>query len=672
MTRILEALRQRIVDLLRDLDARPWSLFCVLVAANAVALPYANFHHDANLYGVQVLNRVDLGRFSGDLFFQFGSQDNYSLFSLVAAPVVARLGLPAGFFVLYILTNSLFLFALQRFVRAIVKAPIVSTVTLLFLAINLIPFGGLGIFHVNESFLTPRIAANALVLLGLERLIAGRVLPAWGLVLMGLPLHPLMAFPGVLILASWLALTRLGLRWFLGLLTLSALAAAVVVLERSVGLRLLGAMDEAWRDNVRRANPYLFPLDWRADDWLRIAVSFAIVLETIRNCRPDDPVRRLLLAMSWVAAIGLVGSLAACFLPFALPLQGQAYRWLWPLELTLYPLGFLVVRRLWATRYAMQRLAAIGLLAYLSNLCCWNNPDFLMLALDVGLLGVVVWRGMSPQPYMPDWKVRAAIFALALTLPLWIAIKLGFIAAYWQQLCSLLEPIEMLGLLTSVVDPLCRLALLIGALVLMGRFAASARRLIMICSGAWLTACFVFFVLPQTGLYSDIRATHVADERFVAEYLARSQTPGAVPTIYWPYRKIAFIWFKLRANIYFQWPHHIAGNVFSAGTAREGARRAQMVKKFEVERLRKERILYPPWLLTPYLSIVRATEDEPAPEADDLLRLCREPRLDFIILPQEFPGLYSATNGKCFIYDCRSIRASLGHETSAVARNQKR
>ncbi len=658
MTRIFEMLWQRIAELLRDLDARPWSLLCLLIAANAVALPYGNFVHDANLYGVQVLNRVDSGRFDGDLYFQYGSQDRYSLFSLVAAPIVARLGLPVGFFVLYIFSNALLLFALQQFVRALIKDPIISTLALLFMAITPIPFGGLRIFHVNESFLTPRIAANALVLLGLERMLAGRLLQAWSLVLVALPLHPLMAFPGVLILAAWLALKHLRLKWLLGLLSLSALAVAMVLRNRSLGMQFLGAMDDAWKDIVHRSSPYLFPLDWMADDWLRIVLSFAVVLTAIRHWGTGDPVRRLLTAMIGVAAVGLVGTVVACFLPYALPLQGQPYRWLWPLELTLFPLGFLMIRQLWATQYGVARLIALGLLGYLNGFS-WDNPEFLLLAASTILFGIVVWRGLSSQPYDPDWKVRAAIFALISSFTLWTALKLGLIAFHWQQLNSLLEPVEMQMLVTALIDPLCRLALLLGSLLLAARFTTPGWRLITACSGAWITACLVFFIFPRSSSYSDDRNPYGADERFVEEYLACHPAPEAAPTIYWPRRNVAFIWFELRANIFFEWPHQLAGNLFSAGTAREGARRAQLVKKFELERLRKERILYAPRIRTRSLQAIHATEDEPAPEVDDLLKLCCEKRLDFVVLPREFPGLYSASNGHFFIYDCRTIRANL-------------
>jgi hypothetical protein len=47
----------------------------------------------------------------------------------------------------------------------------------------------------------------------------------------------------------------------------------------------------------------------------------------------------------------------------------------------------------------------------------------------------------------------------------------------------------------------------------------------------------------------------------------------------------------------------------------------------------------------------------PAPTVEDLFRLCREDDLDYVVLEQEFDGLYSASDGRYFIYDCRHVRA---------------
>ena len=48
--------------------------------------------------------------------------------------------------------------------------------------------------------------------------------------------------------------------------------------------------------------------------------------------------------------------------------------------------------------------------------------------------------------------------------------------------------------------------------------------------------------------------------------------------------------------------------------------------------------------------------DSPPPTQDDLVRLCREPGLDFVAIPQEFPGLYSASNGRIFVYECYKLK----------------
>ena len=94
-----------------DLMDRPWSLFFALLAVNAVALPYRGILHDSQLYAVQVMNRVENGAYADDLFFRYGSQDKFSVFSLAAAPLARVLGLQNTFFVLYLVFNSLLLLA---------------------------------------------------------------------------------------------------------------------------------------------------------------------------------------------------------------------------------------------------------------------------------------------------------------------------------------------------------------------------------------------------------------------------------------------------------------------------------------------------------------------------------------------------------------------------------
>ena len=73
-------------DALRDLANRPTLLASLLVLIHAIATPYCGIVHDSQLYSGLVLNRIDPSFWSEDLFFRYGSQDNFSLFSPLMAP----------------------------------------------------------------------------------------------------------------------------------------------------------------------------------------------------------------------------------------------------------------------------------------------------------------------------------------------------------------------------------------------------------------------------------------------------------------------------------------------------------------------------------------------------------------------------------------------------------
>src|SRR5688572_6594290 len=110
----------RASDALRAVAARPWSLFALLLVLNAAARPYLGIVHDARLYSAQVLNQLDAGCYADDLFFRYGSQDQFSLFSRLAAPLAGLLGVEMSFFVLYLVFNTLFLLALKRFIERLI------------------------------------------------------------------------------------------------------------------------------------------------------------------------------------------------------------------------------------------------------------------------------------------------------------------------------------------------------------------------------------------------------------------------------------------------------------------------------------------------------------------------------------------------------------------------
>ena len=170
-----------IVNLVEDLETRlgrlvsdPVTLLCLLLAANALVQPYRGLDHDSRLYAVQVLERIQPGSFVGDLYLRYGSQDRYSVFTVLIVPLVRICGLHVTFFCVYLASKALFFWGLLRLTRVLISSNLALVLALIHLAIVPVAFGGNEIFHVNESFLTPRLASCALVLLALEHLLAGR------------------------------------------------------------------------------------------------------------------------------------------------------------------------------------------------------------------------------------------------------------------------------------------------------------------------------------------------------------------------------------------------------------------------------------------------------------------------------------------------------------------
>src|SRR5205085_980202 len=102
------------------LAASPGALLCVLLAANALALPYAGFSHDSRLYAAQVVERVRPGSFADDLFLRYGSQDKYSVFTPLVVPLVRVISLSPAFFLLYLASKAVYFYGAIRLVRLLV------------------------------------------------------------------------------------------------------------------------------------------------------------------------------------------------------------------------------------------------------------------------------------------------------------------------------------------------------------------------------------------------------------------------------------------------------------------------------------------------------------------------------------------------------------------------
>ncbi len=352
---------------------------------------------------------------------------------------------------------------------------------------------------------------------------------------------------------------------------------------------VLGVMDETWMENVRRANPYTFPLEWSGEDWLRLGIAFAVVLAGARSLRRTPGVQRFLWFTAGVAALGLIVGIVACFLPYALLMQGQAHRAVWLVQLLQYPLAALLISR-WrhvpsvAARYATLLLGAYYLGFPVNDL---TIRPLLCLCIALPVLSLVLRPWSIQNKSLSGLKILSVAGLLIWFYALLVR-SLGIIH-FWPRLTQGIEMIDLVRILPLSFYPV---AGLVGCLVLMrlmGRDLSSGRVAACVC-GALLIHT-TFFLVPMTAWYQNRFPLGRSDVQFVADTLRQLHPSAKHPTVYWPNGRIDALWFELQVNSYFEWPQQIAGNVFSIETAAEGARRAALVKPFELQHIRTM-----PWL----------------------------------------------------------------------------
>jgi len=639
------------------LVASPGSVLCLALLANALCQPYLGLFHDSRLYAFYLESRLEPGRaFDHDLYLTYGSQDRYSLFSFLMLPVVKLVGLDAGMFAVYIFSKAMLLWGFQRLVRVLVRDDTLTAVIVLFLAVAPISFGGNEVFHVNEGFLTPRLLASALVLLGLERMLAGKLLWPIGLLFGAFLLHPLMGLGGVLTLVMWWAFGRL--RWWqLGGLALIAVLASVGVLAyEPLGTRVFGHADEVWRKTILQICFFIKPTEWFLEDWARMAWDVTIVVAGA--CTFARHCARFLWAVLVVGLIGLAGSLVGVETDYLLLIQTSPYRTLWLLEFLAIPLGFMAVAALWQRGTVPARSGSLALLLYITDEREFSTRTMIfcvMLALVFGLL-VVWYRGLERRPAKADW--------------LWLASRAGFLTA-----CGLLVvfsiltlcigsqsgdvPLHPTGLLRVLAHVNARLICLLGVCQLAGWVgdALSYSRRFQVTVAATAVAYLAILAYLQV---SPAYLTHfIPEERhveFVADYLREhGDGSGAAPCVYWN-TDIYLIWFRLRANSYVT-IYQMAGCAFNRETASEGKRRVRLVARFEADTDRMAPKPIPPRWQKFFEDFRDCPPDAPAPSRDDLLTLAAEEQLDYAILPIDIDHLYCETDGHFYIYDCRHLRA---------------
>lgn len=399
-----------------DAIFRTGALLCAVAIMWLATRPYFGTVFDARFYMVEALRALDPGRFAEDLYFKFGSQGNFSLFTKLYLPLLRVFGVGTTALILTIAGQLLWLFGLFRLARTLVGGQTMwLSVAVVIGMLNAYPGG----FGYGENHLTARLFAEAVVMLGLAWL-PSRPFPALAFLGLAAAFHPLMALPAIALSFVYLALGR-PVWW----VVIGAGAGAAVVLGLA-GIApfssLFQTIDPQWFAIVKVRSPQCLLMEWPAESLQMAGILTAWTVVALVLVGPAH--RRFLIA---TLLVGL-GGLACTFLGGdlahnALIVQMQTWRSIWLLQLVsrIYtPLIFItVLARTSFNSFRWGGLLAMGMVLISSGTLLSRNPlsvqfTLVSLALVVAALGVMAVHLFLNEPRYRHLGLVSALIGVVL------------------------------------------------------------------------------------------------------------------------------------------------------------------------------------------------------------------------------------------------------------------
>jgi hypothetical protein len=347
---------------LHDAGLRAFVWFSIVVVCFVLNHPYHGISHDNVLYLAQALLRLSPDIYGGDAFFQWGSQDRYTLFSPIYTWLIMHFGLSHANIMLVVLSQGLFLAASFALVRALVPSGFRS-LAMVFIVCSIGLYGGRLIFRMAEPFVTPRPLVEVATLVALLLLLSGR--RYWALVplAIGALFHPLVALSGI---AYWWIYNLLEDRRWWWLLSLGVIPAAAGLAGIVPFTQLFQIFDQQWLQILQEDNVHLFVTQWAHTDWGMVAFDVGVLFIGTRFA--EGVTRHALKAALTTAAATLgVTFLAADVLHNVLLTGLQPWRALWIVHWMAAAALPFVAFRLWNESAAGRLVAALLVFGFITR-----------------------------------------------------------------------------------------------------------------------------------------------------------------------------------------------------------------------------------------------------------------------------------------------------------------
>jgi hypothetical protein len=622
-------------------SSRASTLRLALAAAWIVALyficnPYRGVRHDAVLYFGQMQLHLTPGWLQGDLFFLSDSQDRYSLFSTIFAPVLQALGLSSAEIVILLVLHALFLLATWQLTSGL---PTATRWCAMALALVLPRFYSPNQrFAFAEPFLTARTLAEPFALMTLAWLLRGRLLLALVAVGCALVSHPLIALPALLI--GWRLLCAQDRRWnWAALLALPVGVLAWLQVAPFGGL--VHAYDAEWLSTVKLANSFVFITSWQIAAWEQAAFDAGLLWLCARDA--SLPLGRLARATLVVTVGCLVASaIGVDLLHNILLTQLQLWRVLWIAHLvallSMAPLLFG-----WWKQGGKGRLAVFAVLLGAVTVGSTLHTGWV-----AGLTAFAAVALAQSRVVVSQAVLRIGIAACILA-----AILISGVVAMSQidQLANLPQSGILIGRASAVPGTLSALML---SVALVGLWPLVRPGRIAITCSAVCAAALLALGVSQWDQRSDW-------SRYVEQNQGRPHPFQALipegKTVYWPDELLASWALLGRSSFYDQ--TQMSGTLFSRDTSAIGMERRQDVNPLVIQSKLCRSIVAS--------GMTTTTLDDCKPTLAAVRDVCHLTRVhpDFIVLdsPIELPPLASWNRPAAdrsepaahFLYACNSI-----------------
>jgi hypothetical protein len=346
----------------RDSTMRGLTWLAVVVGCFVLNHPYAGIVHDNVLYLAQALLRLNPEIYRGDAFFQWGSQDQYTLFSPVYAWLIRHLGVEVATIFLLVLAQILFLVASFTAVRTLLPAEL-RGFAMLFIVCSVGLYGGLFLFRMSEPFVTPRAYVEAATLFAIALLINKRVAFAFAVVLAAAFIHPLMALAGLLYLWIYQLLDDRRWAWLAGV---GIIPIALGLADVSPFTQLFQTFDEQWLTILIDDNRNVFVTQWSHFDLAMLAFDLSVLF--IASKVANGILRRACMAAFATALASLgIAFVSADLLQNVFMTSVQPWRALWIAHwMAAVALAF-VASRLWREVGASRLIAGLLVFAFVTR-----------------------------------------------------------------------------------------------------------------------------------------------------------------------------------------------------------------------------------------------------------------------------------------------------------------